>query len=154
VVQDCMLHIVRNSLDHGLEEPADRMKQNKSEAGTIKVSAIEVEETLQIYIEDDGRGIDGEHVLKKALEKGILSPQQAQNMPLSEKVDLIFAPGFSTKEQATDISGRGLGLDIVRSELLELRGGIRIETAIGKGTKFIVTLPIETPRESNGSEAA
>ena len=150
-LKDCFLHILRNSLDHGLETPSERAAGGKPEAGKIVVDYIEDGDGARIVIQDDGRGIDPERVLKKALEKKILTDEAAAKLSRAEKIALIFAPGFSTRDEATDLSGRGLGLDIVKSEMEKLGGTVTVDAETGKGSTFTITLP---PRPLRAAKAA
>ena len=141
VLQASLLHIIRNSVDHGIESPTERTEAKKAEAALLKVQLSEGPNGVVISISDDGRGIDGERVSKKAVEKGILKPEKAAQMSAKEKTELIFAPGFSTKDEATEISGRGLGLDIVKREVEAKGGTISIRTQVGAGSTFELSLP-------------
>ncbi len=137
-LNDPMMHLIRNCIDHGLEEPAKRLQQGKPSKGIIKISASKSGNYIFIRIEDDGTGIDIEKIRHKAIEKGIL--KRTDNPSGQELMDMIFLPGFSMARNLTEISGRGVGMDIVKSRIAELRGEIIIETEIGKGTAFILKL--------------
>jgi len=141
-IEDPLIHLVRNAIDHGIESPEERVMSGKPEVGTIKLSAFQEGDRIIIAIEDDGRGIDVEKVKKKAVEKGLISPEQAENMSDKEAYELLFMPGFSTAEQISDVSGRGVGMDVVASTIHSLRGTIEVESELGKGTKFIMKLPL------------
>ncbi len=141
-LEDPLIHLVRNAIDHGIEPPEERIKAGKPEVGTIKLGAYQEGDRIIIYIEDDGRGIDPEKIKKKAIEKGLITPEQAENMSDKEAYELIFMPGFSTAEQVSDVSGRGVGMDVVASTIHALRGSIEIESQPGKGTKIIMKLPL------------
>ncbi|WP_457624717.1 chemotaxis protein CheA [Persephonella sp.] len=141
-LEDPLIHLVRNAIDHGIEPPEERLKAGKPEVGTIKLSAFQEGDRIIIAIEDDGRGIDVEKVKRKAVEKGLISPEQAENMSDKEAYELLFMPGFSTAEQISDVSGRGVGMDVVASTIHSLRGTIEVESELGKGTKFIMKLPL------------
>ncbi|MBK3332496.1 chemotaxis protein CheA [Persephonella atlantica] len=141
-LEDPLIHLVRNAIDHGIEPPEERVMKGKPEAGTVKLSAFQEGDRIIIAIEDDGRGIDVEKVKKKAVEKGLISPEQAQNMSEKEAYELLFMPGFSTTEQISDVSGRGVGMDVVASTIHSLRGTIEVESELGEGTKFIMKLPL------------
>ncbi|WP_457639021.1 chemotaxis protein CheA [Persephonella sp.] len=141
-LEDPLIHLVRNAIDHGIEPPEERVKAGKPEVGTVKLSAFQEGDRIIIAIEDDGRGIDVEKVKKKAVEKGLISPEQAENMSDKEAYELLFMPGFSTAEQVSDVSGRGVGMDVVASTIHSLRGTIEVESELGKGTKFIMKLPL------------
>ncbi len=141
-LEDPLIHLVRNAIDHGIEPPEERIKAGKPEVGTIKLGAYQEGDRIIIYIEDDGRGIDPEKVKRKAIEKGLITPEQAENMSDKEAFELIFMPGFSTVEQVSDVSGRGVGMDVVASTIHSLRGNIEIESHPGQGTKIIMKLPL------------
>ncbi len=141
-LEDPLIHLVRNAIDHGIEPPEERVKKGKPEVGTIKLGAYQEGDRIIIYIEDDGRGIDPEKVKQKAIEKGLITPEQAANMSDKEAFELIFLPGFSTAEKVSDVSGRGVGMDVVASTIHALRGNIEIESQPGKGTKIIMKLPL------------
>lgn len=141
-LEDPLIHLVRNAIDHGIEPPEERIKAGKPEVGTIKLSAYQEGDRIIISIEDDGRGIDVEKVKQKAIEKGLITPEQAENMSDKEAYELLFMPGFSTAEQVSEVSGRGVGMDVVASTIHSLRGTIEVESEPGKGTKFIMKLPL------------
>jgi len=141
-LEDPLIHLVRNAIDHGIEPPEERIMAGKPEIGTVKLGAYQEGDRIIIYIEDDGRGIDPEKVKKKAVEKGLITPEQAVNMSDKEAYELIFLPGFSTAEQVSDVSGRGVGMDVVASTIHSLRGNIEIESKLGSGTKIIMKLPL------------
>lgn len=139
-IADPLMHIVRNSVDHGIETQEDRIKSGKNEIGTIKLSATQKGGHVVIEVEDDGSGINIKRVKDIAVEKGLI----ALNSSLTEKeaIDLLFTPGFSTSKVVTEVSGRGVGLDVVRKNLIKLNGTIDIETKEKAGTRFIITLPL------------
>ena len=137
-----LIHLVRNALDHGLEPPAERQTSGKSEEGLLDVAAIHLGDKVQIRIRDDGRGMHPQKILQSALSKGIISEADAARLSDREMLDLIFLPGFSTKEQVSELSGRGVGMDVVRSTVTSLRGRIDIDTALGKGSTIILELPL------------
>ncbi len=141
-ILDSIIHLIRNALDHGIEPPEERVKKGKPEYGTLYLSAFEREGKVVIQIEDDGRGIDTEQVVKKAVEKGIVDQETAAHLSEKEKIDLIFIHGFSTKEQVSDMSGRGVGMDVVKSRVEELGGEISVETTPGYGTRIELILPL------------
>ncbi len=142
VVGDPLLHLIRNAVDHGQETPEERRAAGKPEVGKIWLRAFHEGNSVIIEVEDDGRGIDAEKVKKKAIEKGIITPQEAEKMDEREAIDLIFAPGFSTAEKVTDVSGRGVGMDVVRNNIKNLNGNVFVHTELGKGTKFTLSLPL------------
>ncbi len=139
---DSFIHLIRNALDHGIEPPDERVKKNKPEYGTLFLSAFEREGKVVIQIEDDGRGIDVDKVVQKAIEKGLIDEETAKNLSFEEKLNLIFIHGFSTKDELTDVSGRGVGMDVVRSKVEELGGEVVVETTPGYGTRVELILPL------------
>ena len=141
-LEDPLIHLVRNAIDHGIEPPEERLKAGKPEEGTIKLSAFQEGDRIIISIEDDGRGIDVEKVKRKAVEKGLITPEQAENMQDKEAFELLFMPGFSTADKVSEVSGRGVGMDVVASTIHNLRGTIEVESEKGKGSKFIMKLPL------------
>ena len=141
-LEDPLIHLVRNSIDHGIETPDIRKMAGKDETGTIKLSAFQEGDRIIVSIEDDGKGIDAEVIKKKAIEKGLINPDQAENMSDKEIYELIFLPGFSTAEQISDVSGRGVGMDVVASTIHSLRGTIEIDSEPGQGTKITMKLPL------------
>ncbi len=142
VVGDPLLHLIRNAVDHGQETPEERRAAGKPEVGKIWLRAFHEGNSVIIEVEDDGKGIDPEKIKKKAIEKGIITPQEAEKMDDREAIDLIFAPGFSTAEKVTDVSGRGVGMDVVRNNIKNLNGNVFVHTELGKGTKFVLSLPL------------
>ncbi len=141
-LEDPLIHLVRNSIDHGIETPDVRRASGKNETGTIKLAAFQEGDRIIVSIEDDGKGINPEVIKKKAIEKGLIKPEQAENMSDKEIYELIFLPGFSTAEQISDVSGRGVGMDVVASTINSLRGTIEIDSEPGKGTKITMKLPL------------
>jgi two-component system chemotaxis sensor kinase CheA len=139
-IADPMMHIIRNSIDHGIEPPDVRARLGKDEKGMIKLSSYQKGNHVVIEVEDDGRGIDLEKVKKKAVEKGLI--QHTDSLSEREALELIFMPGFSTAEKITDVSGRGVGMDVVRSNIAAVSGMVDVETRPGFGSKVIITLPI------------
>ena len=137
---DPLMHCVRNSLDHGIESPTDRVAAGKPEEGQILLKASNEGNMIVIEIADDGAGISVESVKKKAIDKGIIHP--SKNLSDVEAFNLIFEPGFSTAQEITNISGRGVGLDVVRKEMEKLNGSVTVQSSMGKGTKFIIKLPL------------
>ena len=139
---DPLMHIIRNSLDHGIEMPEDRIKAGKSDTGTISISAEQANGQMIITIEDDGKGVDSERVAQKALEKGQIDENQFTSMSHNDKALLIFGAGLSTADQITDISGRGVGMDVVKTNIHKLGGIIKLDTELGKGTVITIMLPL------------
>ncbi len=141
-INDPLVHLIRNSLDHGIELPEVRKSIGKDPVGTVTLTAQHEGNNIIITIEDDGKGID-ENVLKeKAIAKGLIAPERAKEMSKQEAYNLIFLPGFSTAEKVTNVSGRGVGMDVVKTNVTKLRGMINIESAVGVGTKIIIKLPL------------
>ncbi len=141
-INDPLVHMIRNSVDHGIEPPEEREKIGKDPVGTITLSAEQEGNNVIITIEDDGKGIDPEKIKEKAIEKGIITPEKAEELNENDVLNLIFAPGFSTAQKVSNVSGRGVGMDVVKTNVTKLRGVINIETEVGKGSKFIIKLPI------------
>lgn len=141
-ISDPLTHLIRNAVDHGVEQPADRTKAGKARMGTIHLHAYHEAGKVVIQISDDGRGINVQAVKRKALERGLFDANHLDSMSQSELVNLIFLPGFSTANQVTDISGRGVGMDVVRTNFTKLGGIIDTDTKLGEGTTFRVKLPL------------
>jgi two-component system chemotaxis sensor kinase CheA len=138
-ITDPLTHLVRNSCDHGIEMPADRLAKGKPETGTITLAASHQGGSIVIEVRDDGRGLSREKLLRKARERGIDAPD---SMTDSEVWNLIFAPGFSTADVVTDVSGRGVGMDVVKKNITALGGTVDIESAEGYGMRVSVRLPL------------
>lgn len=139
-IGDPMVHLVRNSLDHGLEPPEERIAAGKSETGTVTLNAYHQSGNIVIEIIDDGRGLNGERIRQKAIDNGLISET---DILTDEQVhDLIFQPGFSTADAVTDVSGRGVGMDVVRRNIQELKGSVEVQSDPGKGSKFTIRLPL------------
>jgi len=141
-IGDPLVHLIRNSADHGLESAEDRVKKGKPEQGNIYLRSYHEGNSVVIEIEDDGKGIDTEKIKKKALEKGVINQSEYNSMAREAAIDIIFTPGFSTAEKISNISGRGVGMDVVRNNINKLNGRILVETEIDKGTKFTMILPL------------
>ncbi len=141
-INDPLTHLVRNSVDHGIEKPADRKRIGKSEVGLVVLKAYHEAGQVVIEISDDGKGLDGEALAASAISKGLLSPEQAQVMSDKEKINLIFLPGFSTAKEVTDVSGRGVGMDVVKTNLDQLGGHVDIISTKGAGTTISIKLPL------------
>ncbi len=139
---DPMIHLIRNSADHGIETPEIRRERGKSENGTVVLRARHEGDSVVVEIEDDGKGIDPQIIKTKALEKGLISQERADAMSDEDAVDLIFLPGFSTAAKITDISGRGVGMDVVRSNVRKLNGSVKVRSQTGKGSVFTIKLPL------------
>ncbi|WP_433940606.1 chemotaxis protein CheW [Paenibacillus lautus] len=141
-IGDPLVHLLRNSADHGVEPVADRIAAGKPETGTVHLRAFHSGNNVFIEIEDDGRGIYRDKILKNALTKGVVTEAEAASMTDDEVNQLLFAPGFSTAEKISDVSGRGVGLDVVKSKIVALGGNVTIYSTPGKGTNFSVQLPL------------
>ena len=141
-IGDPLMHMVRNSVDHGIEDPDVRKNTGKKTEGLLYLNATHVGNSIVITIQDDGKGIDPEVLRKKSVEKGLLSSEEASVLTRKECLNLIFRPGFSTAKEVTDISGRGVGMDVVRRSLDALGGTVDIETEAGQGTTFLLKLPL------------
>ena len=141
-IKDPLTHLVRNSIDHGIELPEERVSLGKPEEGLLVMRAYHEGGQVVIEIEDDGRGIDVEKIKRKAIEKGLLDPREAERMSEKEILLLIFKPGFSTAEQVTQVSGRGVGMDVVKTNIEKLGGTIELNTMKSKGTTVRVKIPL------------
>ncbi|NPA11693.1 MAG: chemotaxis protein CheA [Epsilonproteobacteria bacterium] len=141
-LMDPLTHILRNAIDHGIEPAEERVKAGKPPEGRITISATQESGQIIITIEDDGRGINLEKVVNKAIKNGLIDEEDAKKMSDEEKAMLIFSPGLSTAEKVTDLSGRGVGMDVVMNNITSIGGSIKVKTIPGKGTKFIIILPL------------
>ncbi len=141
-IGDPLMHMLRNSADHGLESTIDRLKIGKPQVGTIWLNAYQDGNNVTIEVEDDGKGIDVEKVKASAIAKGHITEEQAEMMSEKEAVELLFKPAFSTAEKISDVSGRGVGLDVVKNKIEGLGGDVEVTTKLGEGTKFIIRLPL------------
>jgi two-component system chemotaxis sensor kinase CheA len=141
-LSDPLMHMIRNSIDHGIEPPAERQKVGKPEAGTIALNAYQKGNHVMVEIEDDGRGIDEGALVDRAKQAGLLNEEEAAELSREERVNLIFLPGLTTKSEAGDLSGRGVGMDVVRTNISKLGGVIDVQTERRIGTKMTITLPI------------
>ena len=141
-IGDPLQHLLRNSADHGLESAEVRKERGKPEKGAIYLNAFQEGNNVIIEVSDDGNGIDTEKVKEKAVERGVITPEQAENMSQKEVINLLFIPSFSMAKQITDISGRGVGLDVVRSNIEALGGDVEVSSTLGEGSKFTVRLPL------------
>jgi two-component system chemotaxis sensor kinase CheA len=142
LVSDPLVHLVRNSLDHGLELPEIREQANKPRRGTIRLQAEHEGDHILIRITDDGAGINHERVLRRAVEKGLVSEEQAARLSTKEINELIFLPGFSTVENPTNLSGRGVGMDVVHSNLRKVHGSVELDSKLGQGTVITLRVPL------------
>jgi two-component system chemotaxis sensor kinase CheA len=141
-LNDPLIHLVRNAVDHGIESPAERAAAGKPEHSVVQLSAEQAGDNIIIRIADDGRGMRPEVLRRKALEKGLIDAESAANMDEHESLRLIFLPGFSTKDQVSDVSGRGVGMDVVKTKIQKLNGRIEIDSEVGRGTVLTIFLPL------------
>lgn len=141
-IGDPLMHMLRNAADHGLESTIDRLKIGKPQVGTIRLDAYQDGNNVTIEVSDDGAGVDVEKIKRKAIERGTLTEEQAEYMSEKEAIDLLFQPAFSTAEKISDVSGRGVGLDVVKNKIEGLGGDVEVVSKLGEGTTFIVRLPL------------
>lgn len=141
-IGDPLIHLIRNSIDHGIELPSERVKNGKDEMGTVVLKSYPDGNNVVIEVEDDGKGIDHEIIKKKAIEKGIISEREAENLTTEDSINLLFEAGFSTTEVISDVSGRGVGLDVVKSKIESINGNIEVDSLKGRGSKFIIRIPL------------
>ena len=141
-LNDPLIHMIRNAIDHGIEFPEERKKLGKPSQGIVIVSAERDGNFILITMEDDGRGMDAEQIKLKAIERGLITEEQAREMSKSEALNLVFIPGFSTKQETTNISGRGVGMDVVKTKIAKLKGIVEIDSEYGKGTIITLKLPL------------
>lgn len=139
---DPLVHLVRNAIDHGVEAPHIREASGKPRNGHVRLSAQQEGDYVSIEVQDDGAGIDPERLREKAREKNLIDTETAARMTTEDCLHLVFLPGFSTKAQVTDISGRGVGMDVVQSRIRELSGSIQIQSELGRGTRFLIRVPL------------
>ncbi|MDR1840831.1 MAG: chemotaxis protein CheA [Holophagales bacterium] len=139
---DPLIHLIRNSADHGIESPEVRISAGKPETGIVVLRARHEGDSVIVEIEDDGKGIDPVIIKQKAIEKGMLTQERAETLSNEDAINFIFAPGFSTAAQVTDISGRGVGMDVVRSNVRRLNGSVLVQSVVGKGSIFTLRLPL------------
>ena len=140
-LNDPLLHLIRNAVNHGIEAPDVREKAGKPRKGFVRLSAHRDRDNVIIELSDDGAGINVEKVKNKAVERGLISKEQAAGLNTDDAIELLFQPGFSTADKITDISGRGVGLDVVRRAIESLKGTVRVESTMGKGSRFELLLP-------------
>ena len=139
---DPLLHIFRNSIDHGIEPPEERVRKGKPPTGTVRLEATKERESVLIRVSDDGRGMEPTALRRVAVERGIITREQQDTLPDTEALQLITLPGFSTAKEVTEVSGRGVGMDVVRSTIESLRGSLLIESVPGQGSRFTLKLPL------------
>ncbi|MBF0528383.1 MAG: chemotaxis protein CheA [Deltaproteobacteria bacterium] len=137
-----LVHVVRNSLDHGLESPAERESAGKASEGCLKVTASADREFFYLIVNDDGKGINPDSIKRSAVEKGFITSSQAANLSQKDALNLIFAAGFSTASEITEVSGRGVGMDVVRTNISQLNGTINVDSVVGHGTTIIMKIPL------------
>ena len=141
-IGDPLMHLLRNSADHGLEDAELRKQRGKNPVGSIFLDAYQDGNNVVIEVRDDGNGIDTEAVKQKAIERGTITPEQAENMSEKEIIDLLFLPSFSTAKKVTDVSGRGVGLDVVKSKIESLSGEVEVKSKLGEGSTWTIRLPL------------
>ncbi len=141
-INDPLIHLIRNSVDHGIESPKDRIAAGKPERGTITMTARHEQGRIILTVEDDGGGIDAKRLRESAVQKGLITPEEAAGLSEEQSIDLMFMAGLSTAQKVTDISGRGVGLDIVNTNIQRVNGSIEVETQLGIGTQFQIVLPL------------
>jgi chemotaxis protein histidine kinase CheA len=139
---DPLMHMVRNAVDHGIENPERRQAAGKSPVATLHLAAVSRGNRVEIEITDDGSGIDVERIRRKAVDRGLVGAAEAARLSSGDVIDFIFAPGFSTAEQVSETSGRGVGMDVVRTNVLRLGGQISVNTRPGQGTTVLLQLPL------------
>ena len=141
-LSDPIIHLIRNAVDHGIESPLERTAAGKPEKSEVRLEARQEGDHIVILVADDGRGMNAERLRAKALEKGLISNEEANTMDERQSFNLVFLPGFSTAAKVSDVSGRGVGLDVVRTNIQKLNGSIEIKSELGKGTTFVISLPL------------
>ena len=144
-LSECLLHILNNAVDHGLEASTARVSAGKRSAGRLVIHAVRTDKLIEIMVADDGHGINGVAVARSALAKGVITQQEAATLSLQDKIELIFRPGFSTRDAASEISGRGIGLDAVAAAVKSLGGTISLATELGEGTTFTIRFEHSSP---------
>lgn len=141
-LEEPLIHLIRNSIDHGIERIEERLVYGKPPEGRIYLRAYYEGDNVVIEVEDDGRGIDIERIKQKAIQKGIITQDQLESMGEKDIINIIFLPGFSSKDETTELSGRGVGMDVVKGKIVELKGTLDVQTAWGEGTKITMKLPL------------
>ena len=144
-IGDPLQHLLRNSADHGLENTELRKKRGKPETGSIHLNAFQEGNNVIIEVSDDGNGIDTENVKNKAIERGLITPEQGAALSQKEIIDFLFMPSFSMAKQISDVSGRGVGLDVVKSNIEALGGDVEVKSILGEGSKFTVRMLLSAP---------
>ena len=141
-LSDPIIHLIRNAVDHGVEGPQERLAHGKPEKSQVRLEARQEGDHIVLIVADDGKGMNAERLRAKALEKGLITDEEANTMDERQSLNLVFLPGFSTKDVASDVSGRGVGMDVVKTNIQKLNGTIDIKSQVGKGTTFIISLPL------------
>ena len=141
-LSDPIIHLLRNAVDHGVETPAERMAAGKPEKSRVRLEARQEGDHIVLIVSDDGRGMNPEKLRAKAVEKGLITDEEANTMDERQSLNLVMLPGFSTAAQVSDVSGRGVGMDVVKTNIQKLNGMIDIRSSAGKGTTFIISLPL------------
>jgi two-component system chemotaxis sensor kinase CheA len=141
-IADPLIHLIRNSIDHGIETQSEREARGKSNYGTVNLKAYPEGNNVVIEVDDDGNGIDPKKIADKVISKGLMTEKEVENLTEKEVLNLLFLPGFSTAEVVTDLSGRGVGLDVVKSKIATLGGSVDILSKLGEGSKFVIRLPL------------
>lgn len=141
-IGDPLVHLIRNAIDHGVETAASRQAAGKPPIGSLRLAAFNEGNSVFIEVEDDGHGINPQTIARKAIERGILEPSRLNDLTLNEAVKILFQPGFSTADVVSDISGRGVGMDVVKTKIESLSGSVSAQSELGKGSKFIIKLPL------------
>ncbi|MBA3032695.1 MAG: chemotaxis protein CheA [Gammaproteobacteria bacterium] len=141
-LSDPIIHLIRNAVDHGVESTQERLAAGKPEKSQVRLEARQEGDHIVLIVADDGKGMNAERLRAKALEKGIITDEEANSMDERQSFNLVFLPGFSTMEVASDVSGRGVGMDVVRTNIQKLNGSIEIKSSPGKGTSFVISLPL------------
>ena len=139
---DPIVHLIRNAVDHGIESAEERRAAGKTEKSRVRLEARQEGDHIVILIQDDGRGMNAEKLRAKAVEKGLITSDQANALDERQSFDLVMLPGFSTKDVISDVSGRGVGMDVVKTNIEKLKGSIEIRSAIGTGSTFLISLPL------------
>lgn len=142
VIGDPLVHLIRNAVDHGIEPPEERVRLGKPRAGRLRIKAFHQENHIVVIVEDDGRGMNPAVLRARAVERGLISPDAAARMPDRDALQLIFLPGFSTAAVVSDISGRGVGMDVVKSQVEQINGSLEVASTPGQGTRFTIRLPL------------
>jgi len=142
VIGDPLVHLIRNAIDHGIEKKEERISNGKPPIGTVKISARHEGNNVVIEVEDDGRGMNREKIMRKAIERGLITEERAIGMPDEKIFEYVFLPGFSTKDEVSELSGRGVGMDVVKSTVDSLNGTVSLESKLGKGSKITIRLPL------------